>query len=1530
MIVAVQTGNRIHTLALPQNVVGAHWVSDTSGARLVFIEAKEGAWRIEPAPGIRVRGLDGDVRPTIDLDPQKHAVLNLDGEENTSWCLVFYPDSAGFRTSQVYGFSGDAQITVGRASENVIAYANNFVSSHHARLSYTQRRWYIEDLDSSNGTFANGVRIAPGQRYTLNYGDVVRILDLTITLGCGLISCNNPKDAVKVSSFFVRYEATCLDEVTDSPEVSVKPREFFYPALRFARSRERKTFTIDAPPAPEKEEEMSLAMRIGPSLIMGLTSVLSACVFISMMAEQNTSILRAVPMIGMAVAMLTGSVLWPILNARSSRRRREKKEAARRASYSQYLSKMYSAIAAEEATQREILNENRVSVQMCLERAHALDVHLMDRTPLHADYLEVRIGQGTEPLLADIRFPDSHFTINEDEVRESVEMQAKTPRVLEGVPLAYPLIEKPILGIVGDEAFVHAFVRGIVVQLCAMVSYEDMKLMVLCDEQSRDSWAFASHLPHCFSDDRSMRYFACGIEETNELGMFMERVIDARRAESSFEARDAHPYYLIVCASEELVDRADIVHSVVSERDNLGISLIATARSINDLPKECKSVIVLEGEGAYLLDRDDPSGNRRVFTPDIMVDVASADGFAFALGRVHLDITVESLRIPSRLGFLEMLGAGSVEHLSIASQWRESNASATLACAIGQDEQGEPFLLNLHEKFHGPHGLIAGTTGSGKSEFIITYILSMAINYSPNDVAFVIIDYKGGGLARAFDNEHVHLPHLAGVITNLDGAAISRSLASIKSELKHRQALFNQARDIAGGDNVDIYDYLDLFRQGKVSEPCPHLFIVADEFAELKQQEPEFMDELISTARIGRSLGVHLILATQKPSGVVNDQIWSNSRFKVSLKVADEADSREIIKRPDAAALTQAGRFYLLVGYNEYFALGQAAYAGSRYVAHERFCATTDDSVVLISNTGRPLVSMKPKQKSLDADGRTELVAVLSLVQDCAAEQHLHARQLWLEPVPALVMVDAIAAKYARAAGGCTSREGFDIDPIVGEFDDPQNQRQGVLSLPITREGNALVYGTTDSGAEKVVYAATYAMFETFGPEHLNLYALDFGSESLRAFSPAPQMGDVICVADEEKVRRFFDFIKREIAKRRELMTKYGGSFLRYVAAGGDAPAIIVVINYLGAFLEAYPTLEDELSYLVREAGKGGIYLLASAAGPSSVRMKYRQYFRQVLAINLADTSDYAMLFGSMHGVPIPTGYARGLVRTEEGVFEFQGAHLCEDDDFAFAERFSAGEAAKYPASMAAPAVPLAPKCVEPYMLQGQTYGHYESYEVPFGLYDDVLGLACFDFSESLISRCVFQRKKSGTCFMRAFLNFAPTMPGWEISVLDISQLLGEEKPQGCAFATRSAEFASTRLLSLFSMSGEPTTPRQLVVISGVVSLFSSIPLNDANEIKALLRGLSLVKSQVRLLLIDSVVDATYNYEDWFKAHTSSRDGLWIGPGVDAQTVITTTYTRQKVAVDAKCENKGYLIEGGIPRLVHLLGIVDGGSAGEI
>ena len=207
-----------------------------------------------------------------------------------------------------------------------------------------------------------------------------------------------------------------------------------------------------------------------------------------------------------------------------------------------------------------------------------------------------------------------------------------------------------------------------------------------------------------------------------------------------------------------------------------------------------------------------------------------------------------------------------------------------MTAPIGVSKAGI-IALDLHDKAHGPHGLVAGTTGSGKSEILQTYILSMSTLYHPYEVAFGIIDFKGGGMVNQFQD----LPHLLGAITNIDGKEIDRSLKSIKAELQKRQRLFAEAEV----NHID--KYIRKYKAGKVAIPLPHLILIVDEFAELKAEQPEFMKELISAARIGRSLGVHLILATQKPSGQVNEQIWSNSRFKLCLKVQSKEDSNEVL-----------------------------------------------------------------------------------------------------------------------------------------------------------------------------------------------------------------------------------------------------------------------------------------------------------------------------------------------------------------------------------------------------------------------------------------------------------------------------------------------------------------------------------------------------------------------------------------------------------------------------------------------------------
>ena len=273
--------------------------------------------------------------------------------------------------------------------------------------------------------------------------------------------------------------------------------------------------------------------------------------------------------------------------------------------------------------------------------------------------------------------------------------------------------------------------------------------------------------------------------------------------------------------------------------------------------------------------------------------------------------------------------------------------------------------------------------------------------------------------------------------------------------------MFNEAKNITNESTIDIYKYQKLYHEGELQQPISHLFIICDEFAELKQQQPEFMEELMSVSRIGRSLGVHLILATQKPSGIVNDQIRSNSKFGICLKVQNKSDSKDIIGKPDAAMLKKAGQFYINVGNDEYFAVGQSGYTGVQYIPSDTVKTEVDNSVEFISNTGKVLKKIEEKNKKENNKKLgDQLTNIVKYICELAERRGIKEKQLWLDSIPALIFTNELKEKYNIIY------DEKNINPIIGEYDDPKNQKQGPVRIELLKEGNIIIFGSSDSGKE--------------------------------------------------------------------------------------------------------------------------------------------------------------------------------------------------------------------------------------------------------------------------------------------------------------------------------------------------------------------------------------------------------------------------------------------------------------------------------
>lgn len=500
------------------------------------------------------------------------------------------------------------------------------------------------------------------------------------------------------------------------------------------------------------------------------------------------------------------------------------------------------------------------------------------------------------------------------------------------------------------------------------------------------------------------------------------------------------------------------------------------------------------------------------------------------------------------------------------------------------------------------------------------------------------------------------LPHLVGTITNLDKAQSMRALESINAELKKRQRLFAKY-------NVNhINAYQKLFKEGKAEEPMPHLFMISDEFAELKSEQPDFMDELISTARIGRSLGVHLILATQKPAGVVNDQIWSNSNFKISLKVSDREDSMEVLKTPDAASITLPGRAYLEVGNNEMYELFQSAYSGADYRPDE------DDSnqsflIKKINKMGQQQV-ISQDLSGLDETGHvekvpTQLEAVVNKVHDLFEESGAKPlAQPWLPPLRERIFVSELRKLAVK-------EDQKDLTVTIGQVDVPSEQDQRPVEINIGEDGNIGLYSAAGYGKSTFLQTVIMELARKNTPGEVNFYLLDFGTNGLMPLRNLPHVADLIGLGEDEKIRKFIKRINRLMKERQAMLGKHSVANIEmYQQMTGEIiPEVMVVIdNFDGINDTKYgEQFLNTMVKMTRDGNSLGIHLIASASSVRAMHSTLLNNIKRRIALKQNSDDDLYQLLGKTR-ITIDDVPGRGLMMLDE-VRLFQTALPVEGKD---------------------------------------------------------------------------------------------------------------------------------------------------------------------------------------------------------------------------------------------------------------------------
>jgi len=629
-----------------------------------------------------------------------------------------------------------------------------------------------------------------------------------------------------------------------------------------------------------------------------------------------------------------------------------------------------------------------------------------------------------------------------------------------------------------------------------------------------------------------------------------------------------------------------------------------------------------------------------------------------------------------------MLNLQSIDEMQeyARENWKRSmspNSADWLYTAVGLLSGNEPRVLTFSAKADGVHGLIAGSTGSGKSELLMTLIIGMALNFNPDALNFVLIDYKGGAAFEPFKK----LPHKVDIVTNLDQSATARVFASIIAELDRRQKLNTYT------NSKDIVHYR---RKGlnlePESPPYPHLFIIIDEFAEMISGNAEYKAQLESITRLGRALGVTLILAAQRPVGVT-DQMRANIKFRICLRVETPDDSRELLRRSDAAYLPPGipGRGYLQVG-NENIELIQTAYTGGDYKGPQEENAVQN---VIWLDRPRKSATQKASEPPKLYDVIVEMLGNLA-VQESRPQWRPWPEFLPLQaggkflslqtPLDTAYMndedIELLRGADSEKVAGFALNElavtfwenEFDwkgiewgknaMRPLVGIIDNPYLASQKPLKIDFPN-GHAVVFGASGRGKTTFLRTVVTGLALTHSPDELHIYILDFGGRALTSLGDLPHVGAVITSEEEERVLRTLRKVNDIIDHRQVLFSEARVNSLdSYNISHPEKrlPAVLVVIDNFAEFKEYYEGLMGPLISLVRESRAYGVHFLFSADLPNALTGKLYNLITERFTLKLSDPSEYSEIVG--RGVPADLSAVpgRGYVRVGNMPLEFQTA----------------------------------------------------------------------------------------------------------------------------------------------------------------------------------------------------------------------------------------------------------------------------------
>ncbi len=1060
------------------------------------------------------------------------------------------------------------EYSLGRSREADVQVADPDVSRLHCLLHVGDDIVTVHDLDSTNGTSVDGAPV--------NHEGHPFVPGQVLTVGETRLELATPVDS----------PVACRPTADGHVELNRPPR------LR----RDHETAVVDWPREPPSHEPTRLPL---------VALVLPAVAGLALVAVTRS------PTYLFFVLLSPLMLLGTFLNDRIGGRRRER--AARRA---------YDD-AVREAEQRIADAVDAETDRLCADHPDAAELMLTVREPrprlwerrrTDADALALRCGLATLPASV--------------EVRTGADSTPGPRPTLDAAPVAVPLRDIGVLGVAGRRPQALALTRFLVAQLAGWHSPRHLALVLLVGAEAHaPDWEWARWLPQLDAGGASPLSVGLAAPQVSARLAELVTSLEARQAEAAAtRGQRFRPMVVLLDGAGALRRRPGVVR-VLDEGPAVGIHLLCLDDEVVALPAECAATVELVGDTAS---HATVTVTGRPPVTGVVVDGVSerwAARFARALAPVR-DATPEDAvaDLPADARLIDLLPLDATDAVALAGSWRRGDASTRMVLGVGA--AGAPVVVDL--RADGPHMLLAGTTGSGKSELLQTLVAGLAVGNRPEDMSFVLVDYKGGAAFK----DCARLPHTAGVVTDLDGRLTERALTSLGAELRRRERVLQAA----GCADIDAYAARTP-GAGTADVRLPRLVLVVDEFATLAEELPDFVGGLVGIAQRGRSLGVHLVLATQRPAGVVRADVRANTALRVALRVTDPADSCDVVDVADAAAISRStpGRALLRLGEGPVISF-QSARVGGR--APRETSAGPSLQVVNWVAAGDPV----PEPGGADADGPSDLARLADAAIAAATTLGASApASPWLSPLPDRIGLDEVPAVD----------DAWSVP--LGVRDVPAEQRRAPFALDLRAGGHLLVVGGPRSGRTTVLRTLAGAVGARFAPADVHLFALDGGSGGLGHLASLPHCGAVVGRDEPTRADRLLTRLRHEVDRRRQVLAAAGhASVTEHRAATlpeERLPWLVVLVDGWEGVQAALETVDhgrplDTLLRIVREGGAAGLRVVMTGER-GLLTSRPGSLVSDRLLLRLPERSDYALAGIPARVVPRDLAPGRGLLSTD-------------------------------------------------------------------------------------------------------------------------------------------------------------------------------------------------------------------------------------------------------------------------------------------